>query len=184
VIGLKRLWIVLVAVLLWSIPVWAAADFRNVSWGMSEKDVIQAEERNPENQGDDFLSFKDRVLGLDAMMFYKFDKSGLKSAYLWFYPIGLCKQPTDAEQYVRDYYNIKAALESKYGKFNGNDEVQLKEGTWNLGKGFDVFAGYIGFISEWKVDRTQIRLVLVNNENVGMALTVFYDPVSQDANKL
>ena len=58
----------------------AFRDFRGTSWGMSKEEVKFSEYIAPLNEGEGFISYRERVMGLDAVVAFHFLEGSLVEA--------------------------------------------------------------------------------------------------------
>ena len=58
----------------------AFRDFRGASWGMSKEEVKLSEGLAPLNEGEGFISYRERVMGLDAVVAFHFLDGSLVEA--------------------------------------------------------------------------------------------------------
>lgn len=136
----------------------AFSDFRGASWGMSKEEVKSTEDIAPLNEGEGFISYRERVMGLDAVVAFHFlDGALVEAGYAFRESLG------GEHAYLREYRNLKNLLTGSYG------QPSFDEGSCGECGGFCVrctgeeCAGAcpLVYLCEWTTPRSIIRLVLM-----------------------
>jgi len=131
-------------------------DFRSAFWGMTRDGVKHSETRKPESESASHLSYKDRVLELDAVVGYHFiDDSLVEAGYAF-----------------RDNYDCEGLYIVQYGKIK--DHLSVIFGNPILDEDINtVFTNSEGeeeqeleslmLLTEWLTDRSIIRMILMGD---------------------
>lgn len=136
----------------------AGGDFRGSSWGMSKEEVKRSEDLVPLNEGESYITYGERVMGLASVVGYHFLEGGLVEAGYAF------REPLGGERvYVREYSKVKGMLAGSYG------EPSMDEAASGECGGFCVRCSGeecrntcpLIYLSEWTTGRSVIRLVLM-----------------------
>jgi hypothetical protein len=86
-------------------------DFRGTSWGMSKDEVRCSEGLFPLSEGEGYITYRECVMGLDALVGYHFLQGSLVEAGYAF------REHLGAERvYIREYSKVKDMLTGSYGK--------------------------------------------------------------------
>jgi hypothetical protein len=158
-------------------------DFRNVKWGMTQDEVIQAEELKSPSKKSDSLNYTiNNMYNYRTTLIYNFDSNGVlnNALYNFFNPLANGKDATsllfgtnsarDLDETAVDLYNqLKNDLTQKYGApaedtINWKNE-SYKNSSESLGK--RVSRGYVSFYATWVLDRTVIKLTCDRNTRYG-----------------
>ena len=140
----------------------AGGDFRGSSWGMSKEEVKRSEDLAPLNEGESYITYGERVMGLASVVGYHFLEGALVEAGYAF------REPLGGERvYVREYSKVKGMLAGSYG------EPSMDEAASGECGGFCVRcsgeecrnACPLVYLSEWTTGRSVIRLVLMGEGN-------------------
>jgi hypothetical protein len=136
----------------------AFRDFRGASWGMSKEEVKFSEGLDPLNEGEGFISYRERVMGLDAVVGFHFLRGSLVEAGYAF------REPLGGEHaYIREYRNLKGVLTGSYGQ-PSYDEGSCGEcgGCCVRCPGEECAETCpLVYLCEWTTPRSVIRLVLM-----------------------
>ncbi len=133
-------------------------DFRGVCWGMSKEWVIYSEGHEPFNEGDGYVTYLERVMGLDAVLGYHFSNGALVEAgYAFRGPLG------DERVYIREYAKVKGILTCSYGRPTIDEDACLKcsGDCVDVGNVESLNQCPIVYLSEWTTERSVIRLLLM-----------------------
>lgn len=134
------------------------SDFRSASWGMSKTDVMHSEGLVPQSEGEGYITYRERVMDLDAVVGFHFVDDALVEAGYAF------REPFDDDLlYLREYGKVKGIITSSYGRPSFDEDVCMD------GSGCciqcDVLPGICGdsllYLSEWLTGRSIIRLLLM-----------------------
>jgi len=137
-------------------------DFRKTRWGMSMKDIIQAEGK------------PDTIMTLDAhrkLMIYDNRTIASKKTLIGYilaynqlvranYLFKISHSNTNL--YMQDYQEIKKLLQAKYGKPKEDEVIWLNDlykddpEHW----GFAISMGHLRYFASWDLPRTEITLIL------------------------
>lgn len=131
-------------------------DFRSTFWGMTVENVKQSEPRKPESESASHLSYKDRVLELDAVVGYHFiDKSLVEAGYAF-------HEEYERERlYIDQYGKFKDHLSNLYGDPILDEDINSfctdcsAEGEQELES--------LMLLTEWLTDRSIIRMILMGD---------------------
>jgi len=126
-------------------------DFRNISWGMTKEEVKTTESGPPNSEGKDYITYRDSVMGLDAIVGYHFYNDSLVEAGYAFRD-----KYQSVDLYIKQYRNMKGALDDTYGQAPIDKDLECKtehapENDRNS----------VMLLSEWLTQRSVIRLVLM-----------------------
>lgn len=132
-------------------------DFRGASWGMTKEEVRFSEGLFPLSEGEGYITYGERVMGLDAFVGYHFLKGALVEAGYAFRGF-----PGGGQAYIREYAKVKDILADSYGKPSVDEDTCGECG----GSRARCCAGGCGacslvYLSEWTTPRSVIRLVLM-----------------------
>jgi hypothetical protein len=136
-------------------------DFRGASWGMSKTEVKCSEGIVPHSEGEGYITYRERVMGLDAVVGFHFMGDSLVEAgYAFREPIG------DESVYLCEYEKVKGIITRSYG-LPSFDEDACDDGCECYiqcdmvpGAGRDSLV----YLSEWLTLRSIIRLILMGEE--------------------
>lgn len=126
-------------------------DFRNICWGMTKEEVKTTETGPPNSEGEDYITYRDKVMGLDAIVGYHFSNNSLVEAGYAFRD-----KYESVDVYIRQYENIKGALDDIYGQAPIDKDLECKTEHSPEKDGNSVM-----LFSEWVTQRSVIRLVLM-----------------------
>lgn len=139
-------------------------NFRNVKWGMSEKEVKKRESAKYLRKMFNHLLYDTRLNGLDCTLAYGFYKDQLFTANYLFK-----ETYSNYNKYVEDFMNLKELLDSKYGEFKTEVVIGDHKG---MDLGIAVGMGLVKLCAAWETKDTQILLQLFgNNFNFSLYLT-------------
>ncbi len=140
----------------------AGGDFRGASWGMSKEEVKRSEDLVPLNEGESYITYGERVMGLASVVGYHFLSGSLVEAGYAF------REPLGAERvYIREYSKVKGILTGSYGE-PSYDEDTCGEcgGSCVRCSGEECRDSCpLAYLSEWTTGRSVIRLVLMGEGN-------------------
>lgn len=129
-----------------------------ITFGMTQAEIIAAEGSRPANQDEELYIYSPSpVQGLDAHLGYLFDAGRL---YGIMYLIN--ETHNDANLYISDYEQLKAALTTKYGKptvYKEAWENDLFKGTPEF-YGSALIVGHLRYNTIWVLSDVQIGLSL------------------------
>lgn len=133
-------------------------DFRNAYWGMTKSEVKYSEIASPNSEGESYITYRENVMDMDAIVGFHFLNGSLVEAGYAFR-----EQEGDECRYLREYDKVKHHLTRVYGepRFDEN----MSEGVSLCGEacGHDAAASAdtLLFLSEWLTGRSIIRLILM-----------------------
>lgn len=136
-------------------------DFRGASWGMSKEEVKFSEDLAPLNEGEGYIAYGDRVMGLDAVVAFHFmDNSLTEAGYAFRERLG------GGRAYIREYRNLKGLLTGTYGQPSFDEGACRECGGSCVRCSGDERAGTsnLVYLSEWTTPRSVIRLVLMGED--------------------
>ena len=137
----------------------AGSDFRSASWGMSKKEVRRSEGFPPLGEGEGYITYRERVMGLDAVVGFHFREDSLVEAGYAF------REALGGESvYITEYGKVKGILSRSYGEPAIDEGIcaacgmcgrvcQCGDAAWS--------GQSLVFLSEWMTGRSVIRLVLM-----------------------
>jgi hypothetical protein len=126
-------------------------DFRNIDWGMTKEEVKTTETGSPNSEGEDYITYRDNVMGLDAIVGYHFSNDSLVEAGYAFRD-----KYESVDVYIKQYENIKEALDNIHGQAPIDKDLDCKTEHTPGKDGNSVM-----LLSEWLTQRSVIRLVLM-----------------------
>jgi hypothetical protein len=145
-------------------------DFRNVRWGMSIKEVKQAEHLKLVFADEETLGYQAQFAGFECMLMYSFDNDRLYQAgYLFTH------SRANQTDFIRDFGHVKAQLKRTYGE-PLEDEVIWTDPSYRNDPsrwGLAVITGGLELRSVWEHERTKIVLDLAG-ENFEISFIVGY----------
>ena len=133
-------------------------DFRGTSWGMSKDEVRCSERLFPLSEGEGYITYRECVMGLDAVVGYHFLEDSLVEAGYAFRGF-----PGGGRVYIREYAKVKDMLAGSYGK-PAIDEDMCRECEGScVGRSLEECGDVcpLVYLSEWRTERSVIRLVLM-----------------------
>lgn len=153
-------------------------DFRKAFWGMTKSDVKYSEVIPPNSEGENYVTYKERVMGLEAIVGFHFNDGQLVQAGYAFR-----ESFEDEADYIKSYQKVKETLALIYGQPEVDEDLGEKMSicdkqscTCDHSDNKDT----IMFISEWLTERTIIRLILMGDNN-GCDFGVLHIPRNCDA---
>lgn len=135
-------------------------DFRGSSWGMSKEEVKFSEDLAPMNEGAGYIAYRDRVMGLDAVVGFHFlDNSLTEAGYAFREPLG------GLRTYLRNYLNVKKLLADAYGNPAFDENTCAECGGFCVRCSGEECADScpVVYLCEWTTSRSVIRLVLMGD---------------------
>jgi len=143
-------------------------DIRKSTWGMEKADVKKSESLQLMREGQNFLEYKFKLIGIDSKIVYKFaaDKSGRPKLSGAQY--GIEQDDVNPARFFDDYKTLKAYLRQLYGfpvsdENNwSNDMYKADEKNW----GFAISLGFLTCKATWKNARTRITLNLAGSNHI------------------
>jgi hypothetical protein len=148
---------------------------RNVTWGMTLKEVKQAEKLDLTYEDKDTLAYDTELAGFPCSLLYFFQKDSLFRAGYAFTQAHA--NPTD---FIGDYGRVKNYLEQKYAEPKSDDVIwkdsryQDDPRQWGLA----LRTGGLELRSSWERDGTEILLVLAGDKD-GLSFMLIYDDGEQ-----
>lgn len=133
-------------------------DFRNAYWGMSKSAVKYSEDTPPNSEGEGYITYRENVMDLDAIVGFHFhDGSLVEAGYAFREPEG------DEYRYLREYDKVKLLLTRAYGepRFDENIGEEMSQSGETCGRDETACADRLMFLSEWLTGRSIIRLILI-----------------------
>jgi len=149
------------------------ADFRNVTWGMTEAQVRSAEAAtfvHKQPQGPlDLLMYSDRLLDVDVFVGYAFiDNKLVRANYL------LKETFINTNNYFKVFDKLSAALDAKYGEVKLN--VKWLNNTYQGDSnqyGLALSMGHLVARKSWDLPNTLVQLGMFG-ENFKVTLVIEY----------
>lgn len=157
------------------VPPFSRRHFREVRWGMSEREVRATETDQPIHTSKNALVYNGSVAGLPCNVIYIFARDKCVRGKFQLLPTH-----SNENEYISDYENIKELLINKYGPFIGpsednsdyfwrNDLYTDDYQNW----GMAVSIGHLVFMSKWQTEDTDIGLIL-SGDNYEVTLIIEY----------
>ena len=149
------------------------ADFRNVSWGMTEEEVITYEkETNVQKPSTGGLVYPNlTVSGKSAHLAYSFNENN--QLYMAGYVFQI--DHVNDTLYIDDFNDLKESLTSLYGPPTDYQEAWyndlFKGETQDYGTA--IAAGHLAYFAKWELDNTDILLGLTG-DNFTISLILSY----------
>ena len=136
-------------------------DFRSAKWGMSRKQVIAAEGKEPDSTlSEGYVVYHTKVSGMSCMAVYRFVKDQLAMGRYVF-----TVKHMNANLYLDDFDQLKETITKKYGK-------PIKDNTYwsnNLyksdssGWGMAVSIGHLSKFTTWENQTTKMIMALTGD---------------------
>lgn len=172
---MKKALLVLVVVLLLGSLALAEAntpDFRNVTWGMSQEEVMNAETvGEPKEQDADALLYGDITIdSKECELLYSFKSDHLVGSAYFFK-----NEHTNLNDYIDDFQSIKSLLNKKYGESVSDDVIWKNDlfkdnyQSWGTAISMD----HLVYRTEWQTERTKVLLIL-SGDNYEVHLFIGY----------
>jgi hypothetical protein len=146
-------------------------DFRHTKWGMSQKELISAEEKiEPVERTENKIVFKTQILNKNFMLNYLFAQDKLIGALY-----KLDDNFLDTDRFIQIYLQFKKELTEKYGPPSKeitnwlNDSYKNNPKKWGLA----LCLGHIEYATFWKTQNTTIKCSL-REENFNILCQVEY----------
>lgn len=151
------------------------ADFRNVSWGMSQEEVIAYEgeigiyEVPPSNH--DLGCTGLTVSGKQADLLYLFNEKDQLYQTMYVFQI----DHTNDTRYIDDFEDLKESLTSLYGAPDRDEERWYNDLFKGQPQdyGTAIAAGHLAYVAQWYLDDTEILLGLTG-DNYELTLVLAY----------
>ena len=165
-------------------------DFRNTRWGMSKKDVLASESREPVVQTDTQIGYFTEISDMNIYVAFIFGNELLASTLY-----ALRDMRENLDDSFKDFENLKKNLTLKYGEPNAGqgdiwvdpsyrDEDALKALLLDRSKYEEALnQGEIIHAAMWKTDKTWIKVALSKMmEGHTCGVTVEYKSIRHLAN--
>ena len=149
-------------------------DFRGFAWG-NTLNTVKTEEKATfvQKEKDDLLKYQDKLASADCDLIYVFnDNDKLVSGIYYF-----TKKHNNPQLYLQDYNKFKMLLSQKYGQPNVDRRIESGDAQKETAPQ-ELAEGKLSLVSTWTNDRSNIKLSLVEINQVPM-LQIHYT-----ANKL
>ena len=135
-------------------------DFRKTLWGMTKAEVKHAEKAYPLSENETYITYKDRIMGLDATVGFHFaDDSLIEACYAF------REYYQDRDLYLRQYERIKLILTRMHGRPIIDRDLSSPCEEDGCCAGPVSEADDNMFIVEWLTCRSIIRLLFVSNKS-------------------
>jgi hypothetical protein len=146
-------------------------DFRHARWGMTQNDVLAAEEKmDPVERTENMISYKTQVLNRNVMLYYLFVQDKLVGA-----KYQLVDNYLNSDHFIRTYLQFKQILTEKYGPPSEeytnwlNDTYRNNRKKWGLA----ISLGHTEYATFWKTQNTTIECSL-REENYNVLCKMEY----------
>lgn len=127
-------------------------DFRSSWWGMSKGDVRYSEDVTPQSEGEGYITYRKKVMGLDTIVGFHFLEGSLVEAGYAF------REPLRTEHnYRSEYERVKDILTDEYGE--PSIDGDLAEMCCDFSDDDS-----LAYLSEWLTARSIIRLILIGGD--------------------
>lgn len=136
-------------------------DLRQVRWGMTQNQVLNAEKTRPISSSNQQIHYELQFLGYSCHMIYHFQNNRLFKT-----EIKIKQDHVDPARYYQDYEDLKKYLQPLYGnpisdKYEWKNEMYSKDHSkW----GFAVSIGFLTCRTTWKNNRSLV-ILYISGEN-------------------
>ena len=133
-------------------------DFRLTRWGMTQNDVIAAEEKiYPVERSENMITYKVQVLNRNVLLHYLFVQDKLVGA-----KYKLDDNYLNSNHFIRAYNQFKQKVTEKYGPPSQESTNWLNATYRNNRKkwGLALSLGHIEYVTNWKTQNTTIECSL------------------------
>ncbi|HEX2953613.1 MAG TPA: hypothetical protein VHR47_06480 [Bacillota bacterium] len=177
---MKRAFFVLAVMLLLMGPAVISAgsnrpELRNMSWGMTLKEVKQAENLSLTYEEKDALVYNTELVGFPCSLLYFFQKDSLyRGGYAF------TQTHANATDFIGDYGRVKNYLKQQYGEPK-SDEVIWKDSRYQEDPsqwGLALKTGGLELCSRWEKEGTEI-LLLLSGDKDGLNFMLVYNDNEQ-----
>ena len=152
-------WLVLLFIIVFTGTGLAETDFRNVTWGMSQEEIIEVE-GTPVESSDKKLIYNIEISGVDLVLVYEFIEDILvKSKFV------NNENYMDDSHYYDDYKTLNNSLERVHGNPNeeiANWDMEMMEAMYSEKLGFQI--GVVEFVTTWEKERMRVIHVLTKED--------------------
>ena len=134
-------------------------DFRLTRWGMTQNDVIAAEEKmDPVERSESIITYKTQVLNRNVLLQYLFVQDKLVGA-----KYKLDDNYLNSNHFMRAYDQFKQKVTEKYGPPSKNATKWLNATYKNnrQKRGLALSLGHIKYVTKWKIQNTTIECRLL-----------------------
>ena len=134
-------------------------DFRLTRWGMTQNDVIAAEEKmDPVERSENMVTYKTQVLKRNVLLHYLFVKDKLVGA-----KYKLDDNYLNSNHFIRAYNQFKQKVTEKYGPPSRKTTKWLNTTYKNNRQkwGLALSLGHIEYVTNWKTQNTTIECSLL-----------------------
>ena len=146
--------------------------FGAIPWGSARKSVMKTTGVEPGYLGGQLTGRETGLLGLDFLTFYYFsDDKLVRGRYV------LSGEHSNQNDFIQDYQEIKAALETKYGPPETDEIIWRNEGYRDDANqyGYAISLGQLTYKADWEGEDTDITLQLSGDN---YKITVFLEYTS------
>ena len=155
----------------WTLCWGESFDFRHTRWGMTQKEVISAEEKmDPVERTENMIKYKTQILEKNVDLFYIFAQDKLIGSMY-----KLDDNYLNADHFIQTYFQFKQVLTKKYGTPSREITNWLNDThRYNIKKwGLALSLGHIQYSTVWKVPSKTIECSL-REENFNILCLVQY----------
>lgn len=157
-------------------------DFRQTNWGMNKEQVKATEDRKPDYEENDMMSYNVKIFGGNYYCIYSFLEDKLCNGGYFF-----MEEHTNKNLYINDYMELKGTITKEYGKpimdkiIWKNDLYKDEKSEW----GTAISVGDLEYWALWETLDTEICLSL-DGDNYEINLILSYDSkeLSEWVNKI
>lgn len=157
----------ILAVFFLSLTTVIAADFRGLSWGATQTEVMKTESGKPSLVSDEILIWQVPLYGFNANRIYNFKANRLVSTMY------LISEPKDFEKAWLNYNTLKNDLIKKYGK-PSVDEFTTKNEKLNTDRKAAYFVKDFYESTLWFLERSSISLISNFDQKGRFVICLFY----------
>ena len=134
--------------------------FRKTCWGWKKDQVLNSEDKKPEDIDNNLLIFIGSISGLECNIGYVFSFNKLvRTKY------HIIENHSFLPQYIGDYETLKTLLTKKYGNYRDDNQYwhddTFKDNYSDWGTA--ISAGHLTFITKWSNKETNIVLILTGD---------------------
>jgi len=146
-------------------------DFRQTNWGMNKEQVKATEDRKPDYEENDMLSYNVNIFGGNYYCIYSFLEDKLCNGGYFF-----MEEHTNKNLYINDFMELKGIITKEYGKpimdkiIWKNDLYKDEKSEW----GKAISLGDLEYWALWENLNTEICLSL-DSDNYEINLILSYD---------
>ena len=146
-------------------------DFRLTKWGMTQKEVISAEEKmDPVERTENLITYKTKIFNKNILLLYVFAQDKLVGAQY-----NLNDNYLNSEHFIQTYLQFKRVLTKKYGSPSREITKWIDSTFRNNRKkwGLALSLGHTEYVTFWETPNTTIECSL-REENFNVLCVLEY----------